>query len=70
MLAFDQANHALSACTHRDCPGAVPNPEYLQYSAENGNFTAVGTPPEKWLLPKIHNSPACLSGRKPGFPMQ
>ena len=50
----------------------MPNPEYLSTVAEDGTLVlrdSSGVPPEKWLLPRIHNSPACLSGRKPGFPL-
>lgn len=52
--------------------GAIENPEYLNvhYNASDPSTHILGgAPKEAWLLPKIHNSPACLSGRKPSFPL-
>jgi len=68
VLRTNTGSDPMNACT----AGAIANPEYLSSVAENGTMLLRdngAVPPEKWLLPKIHNSPACLSGRKPGFPL-
>ena len=44
---------------------AIENPEFLDdgKAEERGYYKEAGGPRQPWLLPKIHNSPACLSGR-------
>ena len=62
--------HKLNAANQN--AGAIANPEFLNanYNASDPSTHMLGgSPPEKWLLPQIHNSPACLSGRKPSFPL-